>query len=235
MRISRTAPFTRIVCFSFIVLSAAIVPARAATGPESIIVGDHSNPFYSIDFLSPHYGFAQKFSITSTPWNVTKVRIRLGNQGPTTIIDPIVQIRNISPLDGGPGSIVLGAFTIDGNQIPLWTFGGNNTAIVEATPDSSFNLGVGEYWLSVINPTNTNAPLVCFASASPFQQDGVGGNIANTAPTFKTYDAGQTFSNAYSGYALLMELDGNQIPEPTVGLLLIAPLLLKRIKVARHA
>jgi hypothetical protein len=207
-------------------LTLLATPALAPA--DSIVVGDHSNPFNPIDFLSPNNGVAQRFTITSGIWDITSVKIRLGNQSIVTQIDPIVQIRDASGPGGGPGYYPLGSFNIDGSQIPPWTFGGVNTAIVQASPSSSFQLPVGAYWLTLINADVGDAILACFTSAAPLQQDGVGGNFEYTADIFKSYDAGVSFAPAYGGFTLLAELDGIAIPEPaSLAFIFIAPLVLR--------
>lgn len=214
---------------ALIVLAAA--PA-AARGAEVIVIGDHANSFNAIDFLSPNIGFAQQFTLTAgASWDITRVRIRLGNQSIYTQIDPTVQVRDAAP-GGGPGANILGAFTIDGSQIPPWTFGGVNTAIVNATPDSPFTLAGGTYWLALLNLDSGDAILACYTSDSPLIQSGVGGTIDNFAPIYQSTNGGATFSPAYGGYALLTELDGTAaIPEPTcagAAVIFLAPLLRRR-------
>jgi hypothetical protein len=191
--------------------TAALLPAGAVA---DTLLGDHANPFNSIDFLSPGYGFAQQITVSSGTWDITQVRVRLGNQSIYTQIDPIVQIRDSSGPGGGPGSAVIGSFSIDGSQVPAWTFGGVNTAIVSAPPDSGFQLSAGSYWAAVINADTGDALLACYTDANPLVQDGVGGSVLGASPIYQTYDAGQTFSPVYGGYALLVALDGNLVPEP---------------------
>ena len=211
-----------------LVLLLAFVTAPGVAS-AAIVVGDHGNAFNPIDFLNPNVGFAQRFTITSGIWEIEKLKIRLGNQSIVTQIDPIVQIRDASGPGGGPGNYPLGSFSIDGSQIPPWSFGGVNTAIVQADPDSSFELSLGSYWLALVNGDVGDGILACFTSDSPLQQDGVGGIIDNSADIYKSTDGGVSFAPVYSGFSLLAELDGVEVPEPaSLTFVLLVPLLLGR-------
>jgi len=204
--------------------------ARPAPAPATVtvdVVGDHSNPFNPIDFMNPNVGFAQQFFIGNGAWQITQARVRLGSQDPFSPVTPAVQIRDTTGPGGGPGA-VLGTFNLNPNDIPPYNPSFVNSGIVTAPANSNIQLGVGSYFLTIINQQNTGGIVECFTFSSPFTQDGIGGTIANNASIWKTYDGGGTFGAAYGGYAILMELDGIAVPEPAcvgmtvVGMMMVA-------------
>ena len=185
---------------------------------STIIAGDLQNPFAAISRLPPNYGWAQQFTIASGTWNATAAEVYVGDQYPGQPSVPVVQIRS-DAAGNIPGDTLFGTFTMNPNNIPAWEFGVNHLAAVSAPADSSISLGPGTYWLCMMNfavPSSYGLIDIGFARASPMQQSGAAGNLINVA-SLATWN-GQSFSSYTPGFAdeaLLVQLDGLPIPEPS--------------------
>jgi hypothetical protein len=191
----------------------AVPPARA-----DLVIGDLSNPFGSVYSLNPGSGVAQRFDVTAGFGPITLGRLYLGNQDPVYPVTPVVQIRDASGISGGPGAAVLGSFSVNALDIPLYVFGANNFAAVSANPLSSLSLGIGTYWLCIANSAAIGSFQGGFTSANPVVQNGANGNVINLAGISLSFDNGTSYgSPGLSGSALLMELQ--TIPEPSTTVL----------------
>jgi hypothetical protein len=201
-----------------VVLIVATTHAQSASGVTAV-VGDLQNQFDVIGSLPPDYGWAQEFTIASGTWDIETAMVYVGNQYPGEPSVPVVQIRNSASSGNIPGLTIIGTFTMDPIAIPARIFGINNMAAVAAPADYTIDLGPGTYWLCMLNnatPASYGEINVGFADASPLKQAGAGGNIVNLAD-LATYD-GQTFTSlnpSVPNSTLLVELDGEPVPEPS--------------------
>lgn len=190
-------------------------PVRSA-----ILVGDLANSFDALGRLPSDYGWAQEITIGNGVWNLTAAEVYVGNQFPGYPAVPVVQIRNVAA-GNVPGNTVLGSFTMNPNDIPAWESGVNNLAAVSAPADSSIVLGPGIYWLCMMNfaPSGSYDVINVGFTTSPPQQSGAIGNTVNDT-TLAVWD-GTNFSSVTASFAhqtLLVELDGQPVPEPSVTL-----------------
>ena len=200
-----------------------------------IIAGDLANSFDVLGRLPADYGWAQELSIGNGIWNLTSAAVYVGNQDPSYPAVPVVQIRDAAS-GNVPGSNVLGTFTMNPNNIPSWEFGVNHLAAILAPADSSIVLGPGIYWLCMMNfapSTSQDVINVGFADMNPLQQSGIAGNTVDGG-TLATWDGNtfRSFSPTIAHQTLLVELDGQPIPEPSASLLAapgaVVALLLRR-------
>lgn len=193
-----------------------ILPAIGLTAtPQALadsytsIISDLANPRAGISFGNPSYGYAQEFTITGGAWDITQAQINLGDLSPLPG-SPLLQVRNSLGAGLGPGTSVLGSFTMNPNDIPS----GFNFANIAAPADNSFILGPGTYWLCFGNNQPTGGFWVAFASDNSLVQGGLAGTV-NTTAVAQSSDGGQTFgAPSLGGFALLIELDGQPVPEP---------------------
>jgi hypothetical protein len=196
----------------------AVMIAPNSHAQSTIIAGDLQNVFGAISSLHPDSGWAQQFTIASGTWSVTDAEVYVGDQYPGLPTVPVVQIRNAAP-GNIPGADILGTFTMNPNNIPSWTFGVNHLAAVSASADSVVNLGAGTYWLCMMNfalPSTGAGMDVGFATASPMQQSGASGNLINVASLAVWTDPSFTsISPTIANQTLLVQLDGEPIPEPS--------------------
>lgn len=204
----------------FQLLSTSLTHAVVVSGLP--VVGDLNNGRAAIDFGNPSYGYAQEFTITSGTWNIYQAWFNIG-EGDGLPGPPLLQVRNSLGAGQGPGNTVLGAFTLNPNDIPT----GFNFANVLAPANQDFILGPGTYWFCFGNDQPTGGPWIPFADTSTLAQGGVAGIVTATAPA-QSSDGGQTFgSPSLGGYSLIFELDATPVPEPgTVALLGLGGLLI---------
>jgi hypothetical protein len=199
---------------------------------ESVLAGSLSSPFDGVLQNVPGYGQAQKFSITSAIWTVTQARLVLGMQDPVYPVTPALQIRDAYGAGGGPGA-VLGTFSINPADIPAWEMGVNHFGTVTAPASTGFNLGAGSYWLCLVHTGWIGGFDVALASQDPFSQSGVAGSVILGNGALRTYDGGQSFVADLGGWALLTEVDGVAVPEPSALALAVLGSLFLRTSVRR--
>ncbi len=205
-----------------IAFAIASLPASSRATPV-ILAGDFSNPFIGLQWIDRGYALAQKFTVPTGDWNITSAQLYLGMRYPTDYpLIPVVQIRDTAA-GGGPGQSVLGSFSVNPNDIPPWMFGYNNMGVVPATPTGNISLSGGTYWLSLANPyTDPSISFIVGMASSPLTQTGLG-QIFDVNGIAPSSNYGQTYGMpdpSYNGYAFLMQLGGQLVPEPSAGLML---------------
>jgi len=209
----RFAGTVRAAILTVLAIGLAATPQAQATIYTGI-VGNLGNPRAAIDLGNPSYGYAQEFTITSGTWNIFQSQINLGALA-TMPGSPLLQVRNALGAGLGPGTTVLGSFTLNPNDIPT----GFNFANIVAPADTSFILSPGIYWFCLGNDQPTGGFWVPFADDNSMVQGGLDGTV-NTTGVAQSGDGGQTFgSPSLGGNALLFQLDAQPVPEPgSVGL-----------------
>ncbi len=204
----------RLSASSLILLTLLAAHQSQAVPSESILASDIASPFSGL--LSPHpgEGQAQQFTITSGNWLITRARLILGSQDPMYPVTPALQVRDTSGVGGGPGA-VLGSFSINPNDLPRWQPTRTDFSTVTAPAASDFTLNAGTYWLCLIHTGSAGAFDDALTSANPLMQSGIAGSVIMGDGVLRSYDGGLTFTADLAGSALLMELDGTAVPEPT--------------------